>query len=563
MALESVRLSLHDRVQAQLARHGSFGLLQRLIALAALFVAEMLLLSVWLDNAALILQGGLVGLVGEGGAWAVRGVVGFVAVFVTFACLKDSAALAEISAEAEPASARPGFLAAHIFAMAAFGWLSWALYGNRLSAPPGFAVSLWLILGAAGFGFGVCWLIPVRIWLRLFRETGWLWAYSVLAVVVACVVGDYIRVLWAPAARLTFVLVKSFLNPFVSGIVADRASMTLGTAKFNVVIAPECSGFEGVGLILAFSVGWLLFFRRECRFPQALVLIPAGVATIFLLNAVRIAALILIGNAGAPEVALGGFHSQAGWIAFNAVALGFLLAATRVPWLMTSEAAERKLGRGAADAGWENPTMAYLLPFLSILAVGMVTTAASSDLEWLYPLRFVAAAGVLWVLRKRYRALDWRFSWFGLAIGGLVFAIWIAFDPSARGTTGDAMPQALAGSASLIRTDWIVFRILGAVVTVPIAEELAFRGFLLRRLVSEDFEAVPLRAFTWVGLGVSSVAFGLMHSHLWFAGTLAGLLYAWAMLRRGRIGEAVVAHATTNALLAVYVLAFHRWHLWM
>ena len=48
---------------------------------------------------------------------------------------------------------------------------------------------------------------------------------------------------------------------------------------------------------------------------------------------------------------------------------------------------------------------------------------------------------------------------------------------------------------------------------------------------------------------------------LWSAGTLAGLLYAWAMLRRGRISEAVIAHATTNALIAAYVLIFHRWHL--
>jgi membrane protease YdiL (CAAX protease family) len=39
-------------------------------------------------------------------------------------------------------------------------------------------------------------------------------------------------------------------------------------------------------------------------------------------------------------------------------------------------------------------------------------------------------------------------------------------------------------------------------------------------------------------------------------------LYGWALLRRGRIGEAVIAHATTNALLAAYVLTFHKWHLW-
>ena len=98
-------------------------------------------------------------------------------------------------------------------------------------------------------------------------------------------------------------------------------------------------------------------------------------------------------------------------------------------------------------------------------------------------------------------------------------------------------------------------------MTVPIAEELAFRGFLLRRLISPDFEALPPRTFTWLGLAISSVAFGLLHGSLWFSGILAGLLYAWALLRRGRLGEAVVAHATTNALLVRYVLIFQKWHL--
>ena len=37
---------------------------------------------------------------------------------------------------------------------------------------------------------------------------------------------------------------------------------------------------------------------------------------------------------------------------------------------------------------------------------------------------------------------------------------------------------------------------------------------------------------------------------------LAGELYALVLVRRGRIGEAVVAHATTNAWLAIEVLAF-------
>src|SRR5262249_31374140 len=127
--------------------------------------------------------------------------------------------------------------------------------------------------------------------------------------------------------------ILAILRPFLR-VVSDPVALTIGTPRFRVAIAPGCSGLEGVGLILLFTGAWLWFFRRECRFPQALVVLPVGAVVMFLLNAARIATLIAIGNAGAPGIALGGFHSQAGWIAFNGVALLFTLAFRRVPWLM-------------------------------------------------------------------------------------------------------------------------------------------------------------------------------------------------------------------------------------
>jgi len=301
---------------------------------------------------------------------------------------------------------------------------------------------------------------------------------------------------------------------------------------------------------------WL--FRRDYRFPHALVLLPAGILTLFLVNAVRITALILIGSAGAPQIALGGFHSQAGWIAFSAVALGFSVVASRTPWLTNLEQSDSAIQAGI----WDNPTATYLLPFLSVLAVGMISTAASGKFEWLYPIRFLTAGVVLLILRKNYSAVDWRFGWFGPSIGVLVFAVWIAIDRFSGPTGDDRMPAALAASSVSIRAIWIVVRSLSAVVTVPIAEELAFRGFLLRRLISSDFEALPPHTFTSLGLVVSSIAFGVLHGNLWLAGFLAGLSYAWALIRRGRLGEAVAAHATTNALIVGYILIFQKWHLW-
>jgi membrane protease YdiL (CAAX protease family) len=52
-----------------------------------------------------------------------------------------------------------------------------------------------------------------------------------------------------------------------------------------------------------------------------------------------------------------------------------------------------------------------------------------------------------------------------------------------------------------------------------------------------------------------------MHQH-WLAGMLAGGGYAVALYQRGRLGDAIVAHATSNALIAVSALGFGRWDLW-
>ena len=164
-------------------------------------------------------------------------------------------------------------------------------------------------------------------------------------------------------------------------------------------------------------------------------------------------------------------------------------------------------------------------------------------------------------LRKTYLSLEWRVSWMGIASGLLVFAIWIACD-RLFGRSERGMPPALAAASPLVRSAWISLRTLAAVVTVPLAEELAFRGYLLRRFVSTDFESVSPRGVTWLALAASSVVFGLLHGGSWIAGILAGILFGLVWKRRGSMGDAVVAHASANTLLAAYVIAYGQWHLW-
>jgi exosortase E/protease (VPEID-CTERM system) len=330
----------------------------------------------------------------------------------------------------------------------------------------------------------------------------------------------------------------------------DPDDLVIRTSTFEVQLAPACSGYEGIGLIWAFLGAYLWLFRSRLRFPRAFLLPVLGSVVIWLLNAVRIAALVCIGTWGWREVALGGFHSQAGWLAFNAVALGLVLLSQRLPYFRA----------GAHAAGGPSPAAAYLAPFLTLMAVVMVTGAVTHGFDWLYPVRVLAVAGVLLLSRRAYAGWSWSWSWFAVAVGGVVFALWLALEPA---RADDApLPGHLASLPGWLAALWMIFRVLGSVVTVPLAEELAFRGYLLRRLQAADFQEVPPGRFSWLSFTVSSALFGALHPGRWLAGTLAGMLYAITLYRRGSLLDAAIAHGTTNALLAAYVIATGTWSLW-
>ena len=536
----------------------SFGLIRRVALLPLLFVLELLAISIWLDAASLSHDGGLAWIVGRWGAWTLRFVVVFAALFPILGYLKKRSDLRRISTQLLAIPFAWRFLAGHFCAMGAFAVLSTRLFSATLSGlPANLIAGAWLVAGVLAIALAAFAFAPPRLWLEAVRATGNVWSYALAGAILSCLLGKASQLLWKPATHGTFVMVKAFLHPFIPVIVADPAAYLLGSPSFHVEISRQCSGLEGAGLMLVFGVVWLCLFRSEFRFPRALLLIPAGMTAAYLLNVVRIAALILIGNAGAPGVALGGFHSQAGWIAFIGVAVGFALVAQHAPWMTV-----RPPARSVPDGSTENPTAAYLAPFLAILAAAMISRAASGKVEWLYPLRFFAAAAALWFYRRRYARLDWKFGWAGPAAGALVFLMWIGLDWAIGGPAGNDLASGLRSWSATARVTWLVFRTLAAVATVPIAEELAFRGFLIRRLTAADFESVDLRSFSFIPAIVSSVAFGLLHGNRWLAGTLAGMLYAATMRRRGRIGDAVVAHATTNALLAAWVLIGGHWSVW-
>jgi CAAX prenyl protease-like protein len=92
------------------------------------------------------------------------------------------------------------------------------------------------------------------------------------------------------------------------------------------------------------------------------------------------------------------------------------------------------------------------------------------------------------------------------------------------------------------------------------AEELAFRGYLQRILVSHDFSQVAPGQFTWLSFVVTSLLFGMMHQR-WVAAALAGALYALLVYRTNRLADAIAAHAASNLVIFICAVAARQWSL--
>jgi exosortase E/protease (VPEID-CTERM system) len=475
------------------------------------------------------------------------------------------------------------------FTLASYEGLSWQLFD-----PFSYTKSAFYLLGTALLAVAC---IPLRSWMAAIRATGRLWLYAILAGVAGWWFGAQARLLWSTTMtvqggmmqRATLHAVGAVLSFFLPNVLIDPATFTIGTPGYSIIIASGCSGIEGMGLILVFTIFWLWYFRKECRFPQALLLIPLALGCSWLLNIVRLCTLILIAIAGGSEVAQTGFHAEAGWISFLIIALAFSLATQKLSWVrrtsssVSGSSSELPGGGMGTVSGTsehlveqrgESPaTRAYLLPFLAILAAASISKLASGTFDWLYPLRFAAAAIALWYFWPELKKLNWRFGWFGPVAGVAVFLIWmtptwIASLGWVHHPTASHLGTDLAAISPLSRWAWIAFRVAAAVITVPIAEELAFRGYLARRLISREFDQVSFSSLTMLSICLSSVVFGMEHmkdlmdwQHL-ALGALAGLAFAAVLRRRGRMGDAVAAHAVSNLLLAAWVLGFGDWALW-
>ena len=524
-----------------------------------LFAAEYLAVSLSFDASPLLTQAGLRGGLG----W--MGLVGpAVIAFVTALWILGGASLRDLLARVVASNDTRLFWPAvlHLLCFAVFFVLTAHVFGAKPepSGIPVLWIALWLLAGAST----LLSLIPVAFgrlqWRPLWHELAVPIGLAALLSFAAWTSGLATLMLWDRLGDTTLHAVAAVLGTLVSPIHFDPSEAAIGTEYFWIRVAPVCSGYEGIGLIVVFLSAYLAAFRKRFRFPRVLLLVPAAVLAVWLLNVLRIVALILVGHFWSPGLALGGFHSKAGWLLFCGVALGAVWLSGQLSWFARAPRDTR--GRIT------NPSAPFLVPLLALVATALVTGLFVEDFDYFYPLRVAVVLLVLAWYRDEYAAglrdhLRGRkiLSWSAVGIGVAVYLLWAAasfFDGSYQARTP---PEELLSLPAPIRVAWIIARAFGAVVTVPIVEELAFRGFLLRRVIGSSFNRVPYDKWHWPAVLVSSLAFAVVHQQ-WLGGFVAGVLYAYAQKRRGLLSDAIVAHATSNGLIALQVLAAGHWSLW-
>ena len=208
--------------------------------------------------------------------------------------------------------------------------------------------------------------------------------------------------------------------------------------------------------------------------------------------------------------------------------------------------------------------------FLILLAVGKAIRPSNgafcldSPEYWIYPAQTMSCGALLIRFWREYEFRAARQIVFSAAVALLVFAVWISpqalpgFPPRLDGFD----PGVFSGQPAAYWST-IVFRFLRLVVVVPLVEEIFWRGFLLRYLVSEQFYTIPFGTFSWLSFVVVTVGFGFAHPRAdWIAALIASALYNWVAFRTKNLASCVVTHAITNLLLGLWVMKTGQWGFW-
>ena len=222
-------------------------------------------------------------------------------------------------------------------------------------------------------------------------------------------------------------------------------------------------------------------------------------------------------------------------------------------------------------------TIAHVVPFAAWLLVLLVLGEAAG---WKYAVRVAVGLGLLLWLKPWTNYPRWEPKHLILAgvVGLTAFLVWVVPDSALLSRWPRLqdfyvryavlpwgqlreVPVVSPYAPDVVGWTLTLVRLLGSALVISVIEEFFWRGFVYRWYQRRDFLAVDPGRFDVPAWLIVAVVFGFEHAE-WLAGTVTGLAYGWLYIRTRDIWACCVAHATTNLLLGVYVLATGSWAFW-
>ncbi len=223
----------------------------------------------------------------------------------------------------------------------------------------------------------------------------------------------------------------------------------------------------------------------------------------------------------------------------------------------------------------ERQIVPYLVPMLGFIALTSLEGSLPSSkgpsgvawYPWVYGAKVAIVSGLAWACRSTWRDLVPRPkpADLGLAVllGLIITALWIGLDGLYPDLPflGKRTAYDLRILTPASRWCFIVVRMFGLVILVPLIEELFWRSFLLRWLIDADFKTIPIGRVTPTAVAITSVCFALAHPE-WLPALITGLAWAWLVWKTKSLACCLVSHVVANLALGLYVIATGHWKFW-
>jgi uncharacterized protein len=214
--------------------------------------------------------------------------------------------------------------------------------------------------------------------------------------------------------------------------------------------------------------------------------------------------------------------------------------------------------------------LAYMAPMAAFLLFTGLGDHWPATYAWGYVLKTLTSAALLWILRKQYTKISWRYFWLGVIVGIIGVFQWVGMEklillhwPNYPRLHHEAYIPSEHFHDPWAMWSFIAIRWAGASLVVPFMEELFWRDFLWRSVLApNDFKLAAVGEWSWSAFLIVAVAFGAGVHIEWMTAIVWGMMIGLLLVRTKSLGACIIAHGVTNFLLGAYVLYSGDWAFW-